>query len=163
MQRRDDYMLFSLGVCNKDGWTYPRTLIENDGLASPWACCMTPAKWDTLRPLYDSKKQAPHGPDWSYTFEGALRNWWNIYPSLSRAYNIGQYGGVHTVPSEYHDELGFSVWSGDGTHPVPPIIQNPYIIRADRLKPRIRRWMVPELKARGLAVPEVFADGENRD
>jgi hypothetical protein len=147
---RDQWAFLNLGHIQGDGWDRPMEVCESSQIVSPWCWAFTRETWAKIRPCWNQKQQVPVGWDWSLSYTMALNGWTSLYPYLSRAYNIGKEGGVHTVPSAYDAELGFMSWSGDGTQPVPPAITSPVVTPLDASKPVFQEWMIPEMQARGI-------------
>lgn len=144
--QRDKYVLMSLG-CKSTGNEPPESVMESDQIECPWAWCFTADTWGWIKPRWNSKKYHPTGHDWSLSFEMALCGQRSLYPKLSRAFNFGQYGGVHTVPETYQEELGNCVAS-EGSYRGPYEITCELPFGHSAYKP----WMQEELNARGLAV-----------
>jgi hypothetical protein len=147
---RDQWAFLNLGHIQGDGWDHPMEVCESSQIVSPWCWAFTRESWAKIRPYWNQKVQVPQGWDWSLSYTMALNGWTSLYPYLSRAYNIGKEGGVHTVPSAYDAELGFMSWSGDGTHPVPPAITSFAVTPLDTSKPVFQEWMIPEMQTRGM-------------
>ena len=144
LPERDQYLLMSLGATS-DGTEDPQEVRETDQIESPWAWCFTNAAWHWMKPRWNSKRYPPTGHDWSLSLEMALARKKALYVPLSRGYNIGQYGGIHTKPESYEEELGRCSPS-NGSY------QGPYHIK--RTLPAghsaFKLWMDDELNARGL-------------
>jgi hypothetical protein len=96
-----DYLFLNLSSKNIAPGLFD-DLEEHPGMmgAFGWAC--TRQSWfKIIEPTWNGKIREPYGWDWSLTYQCVVHELITLFPTVSRTFNIGKFGGMYDTPSNW--------------------------------------------------------------
>jgi hypothetical protein len=90
----------------------PSFVAESPIINSPFAWCMSKYQWPFVKCAWESKREPPHGWDFSLSYNMRLARKKTLHPVVSRCANIGEFG-VHETPESFRKtQLGVLISDG---------------------------------------------------